>query len=194
MKEHGIKSKNSLYLITSNDYASYQTFAQGSNYTVKDGYVKLTFPDVVKLQLHKSSSNKELTAGNGCYSLSGAEYGIYTDKACTRKIGSITTNASGYGSYSKYVDASASYYAKETKAPKGYELDKTVYTFVNSGKKAADGTKIYSFSCTDEPVDDPVGIVLQKRMQLQAKRQVKVLAVRFSACLIMHKKLIKIMM
>lgn len=163
LKEHGIKSKNSLYLITSNDYASYQTFAQGSNYTVKDGYVKLTFPDVVKLQLHKSSSNKELTAGNGCYSLSGAEYGIYKDKACTKKIGSITTNASGYGSYSKYVDASASYYAKETKAPKGYELDETVYTFVNSGKKAADGTKIYSFSCTDDPVNDPVGIILQKK-------------------------------
>lgn len=163
LKEHGIKSKNSLYLITSNDYASYQTFAQGSNYTVKDGYVKLTFPDVVKLQLHKSSSNKELTAGNGCYSLSGTEYGIYTDKACTKKIGSITTNASGYGSYSKYVDASASYYAKETKAPKGYELDETVYTFVNSGKKAADGTKIYSFSCTDEPVNDPADILLQKK-------------------------------
>lgn len=163
LKKHGIKSKNSLYLITSNDYASYQTFAQGSNYTVKDGYVKLTFPDVVKLQLHKSSSNTELTAGNGCYSLSGAEYGIYTDKGCTKKIGSITTNASGYGSYSKYVDASASYYAKETKAPKGYELDKTVYTFVNSGKKAADGTKIYSFSCTDDPVNDPVGIILQKK-------------------------------
>ena len=163
LKEHGIKSKNSLYLITSNDSASYQTFARGSNYAVKDGYVKLTFPDVVKLQLQKSSSNTELTAGNDCYSLNGAEYGIYTDKACTRKIGSITTNASGYGSYSKYVDASASYYAKETKAPKGYELDETVYTFVNSGKKAADGTKIYSFSCTDEPVNDPVGIILQKK-------------------------------
>ena len=163
LKEYGIKNKNSLYLITSNTYASYQTFAQGSNYAVKDGYVKLTFPSVVKLQLHKSSSNKELTAGNGCYSLSGAEYGIYTDKACTKKIGSITTNASGYGSYSKYVDASASYYAKETKAPKGYELDETVYTFVNSGKKAADGTKIYSFSCTDDPVNDPVGIILQKK-------------------------------
>lgn len=163
LKEHGIKSKNSLYLITSNDYASYQTFARGSNYAVKDGYVKLTFPDVVKLQLQKSSSNPELTAGNDCYSLNGAEYGIYTNKACTKKIGSITTNASGYGSYSKYVDASASYYAKETKAPKGYELDETVYTFVNSGKKAADGTKIYSFSCTDDPVNDPVGIILQKK-------------------------------
>lgn len=142
LKEHGIKSKNSLYLITSNDYASYQTFAQGSNYTVKDGYVKLTFPDVVKLQLHKSSSNKELTAGNGCYSLSGAEYGIYTDKACTKKIGSITTNASGYGSYSKYVDASASYYAKETKAPKGYELDDTVYPVITNEENSTVETAV----------------------------------------------------
>lgn len=171
LKEHGIKSKNSLYLITSNDYASYQTFAQGSNYAVKDGYVKLTFPDVVKLQLQKSSSNTELTAGNGCYSLSGAEYGIYKDKACTKKIGSITTNASGYGSYSKYVDSTASYYAKETKAPKGYELDKTVYTFVSSGKKDSNGYAIFkAVSLSDKktepqdnPVNDPVGIVLQKK-------------------------------
>lgn len=171
LKEHGIKSKNSLYLITSNDFASYQTFAQGSNYAVKDGYVKLTFPDVVKLQLQKSSSNTELTAGNGCYSLSGAEYGIYTDEACTKKIGSITTNASGYGSYSKYVDSTASYYAKETKAPKGYELDKTVYTFVSSGKKDSNGYAIFkAVSLSDKktepqdnPVNDPVGIVLQKK-------------------------------
>lgn len=171
LKEYGIKNKNSLYLITSNDYASYQTFAQGSNYAVKDGYVKLTFPDVVKLQLQKFSSNTELTAGNGCYSLSGAEYGIYTDKACTKKIGSITTNASGYGSYSKYVDSTASYYAKETKAPKGYELDKTVYTFVSSGKKDSNGYAIFkAVSLSDKktepqdnPVNDPVGIVLQKK-------------------------------
>lgn len=171
LKEYGIKTKSSLYLITSNTSADYQTFAQGTNYTVKDGYVKLTFPSVVKLQLQKSSSNTELTAGNGCYSLSGAEYGIYTDKACTKKIGSITTNSSGYGSYSKYVDASASYYAKETKAPKGYELDKTVYTFVSSGKKDSNGyaiLKAVSLSDKktepqDNPVNDPVGIVLQKK-------------------------------
>lgn len=171
LKEYGIKTKSSLYLITSNTSADYQTFAQGTNYTVKDGYVKLTFPSVVKLQMQKTSSNTELTAGNGCYSLSGAEYGIYTDKACTKKIGSITTNASGYGSYSKYVDASASYYAKETKAPKGYELDKTVYTFVSSGKKDSNGYAIFKAvrlsdkktEPQDNPVNDPVGIVLQKK-------------------------------
>lgn len=171
LKEYGIKTKSSLYLITSNTSADYQTFAQGTNYTVKDGYVKLTFPSVVKLQMQKTSSNTELTAGNGCYSLSGAEYGIYTDKACTKKIGSITTNASGYGSYSKYVDASASYYAKETKAPKGYELDKTVYTFVSSGKKDSNGYAIFKAvrlsdkktEPQDNPVNAPVGIVLQKK-------------------------------
>lgn len=173
LKEYGIKSKNSLYLITSNASTSYQTFAQGSNYTVKDGYVKLTFPDVVKLQLQKSSSNTDLTDGNGCYSLNGAEYGIYTDKACTKKIGSITTDENGFGVYGNDKDSkgnlvgtdvlSQTYYAKELTAPKGYELDETVYTFTDSGKKTADGTKIYSFSCTDEPVNDPVGIILQKK-------------------------------
>ena len=126
---------------------------------------------LIKLQLQKSSSNTELTAGNGCYSLSGAVYGIYSDKACTKKIGSITTNASGYGSYSKYVDASASYYAKETKAPKGYELDKTVYTFVSSGKKDSNGYAIFKAvrltdkktEPQDNPIDDPIGILLQKK-------------------------------
>ena len=126
---------------------------------------------LIKLQLQKSSSNTELTAGNGCYSLSGTEYGIYTDKACTRKIGSITTNASGYGSYSKYVDASKNYYGKELKAPKGYELDKTVYTFVSSGKKDSNGYAIFKAvrlsdkktEPQDNPVNDPVGIVLQKK-------------------------------
>ena len=119
----------------------------------------------------KLSSNTELTAGNDCYSLNGAEYGIYTNKACTQKIGSITTNASGYGSYSKYVDSTASYYAKETKAPKGYELDKTVYTFVSSGKKDSNGYAIFKAvrlsdkktEPQDNPVNDPVGIVLQKK-------------------------------
>lgn len=171
LKEYGIKSKNSLYLITSDNYASYQIFAQGSNYAVKDGYVKLTFPDVVKLQLQKSSSNTELTAGNGCYSLSGAVYGIYTDKGCTKKIGEMTTNAKGNASYSKYVDASKKYYGKETKAPKGYELDKTVYTFVSSGKKDSNGYAIFKAvrlsdkktEPQDNPVNDPVGIVLQKK-------------------------------
>lgn len=126
---------------------------------------------LIKLQLQKSSSNTELTAGNDCYSLNGAEYGIYTDKACTKKIGSITTNASGYGSYSKYVDSSASYYGKELKAPKGYELDETVYTFVSSGKKDSNGYAIFkAVSLSDKktepqdnPVNDPVGIVLQKK-------------------------------
>lgn len=126
---------------------------------------------LIKLQLQKSSSNTELTAGNGCYSLSGTVYGIYTDKACTKKIGSITTNASGYGSYSKYVDTSKNYYAKETKAPKGYELDETVYTFVNSGKKDSNGYAIFKAvrlsdkktEPQDNPVNDPVGIVLQKK-------------------------------
>lgn len=150
------------------------TFKDSGKKTV-DGTVIYSFTcketPLIKLQLQKSSSNTELTAGNGCYSLSGAEYGIYTDKACTKKIGEMTTNAKGNASYSKYVDASASYYAKETKAPKGYELDKTVYTFVSSGKKDSNGYAIFKAvrlsdkktEPQDNPIDDPIGILLQKK-------------------------------
>ena len=38
--------------------------------------------------------------------------------------------------------ANKTYYAKETKAPKGYKLDTTVYTFKDSGKKTVDGVSI----------------------------------------------------
>lgn len=125
-----------------------------------------------KLQLRKHSSNTELTDGNSCYSLEGAEYTVYSDSACTQKIGIITTDSSGYGSYSNYVDLSSTYYAKETKAPKGYELDdKTVYVFVSNGKKDSKGYVTYNAvklsdkntEPQDDPVNDPVGIVLQKK-------------------------------
>lgn len=72
----------------------------------------------------------------------------------------------GLDSKGKHVGSDVTnrtYYAKETKAPKGYKLDTTVYTFKDSGKKTVDGTVIYSFTCKDVPTNDPVGVVLQKQ-------------------------------
>ena len=47
------------------------------------------------LDLQKVSANPDLTNGNANYSLQGAQYGVYTDKSCTNKVATITTNASG---------------------------------------------------------------------------------------------------
>ena len=77
-------------------------------------------------KIQKSSSNTTVTNGNDCYSLSGTTYGVYSDKGCTKSVATLTTNANGN---TDTVELRAStYYVKETKAPKGFQLDKNVYT------------------------------------------------------------------
>ena len=55
---------------------------------------------------------------------SKAVYTIYSDKACTKKVGSITIGKSGVGTTTL---EEGTYYVKETQAPKGYNLDPKVY-------------------------------------------------------------------
>lgn len=155
---------------------SLNSVSQTANFTGK-GTITRTFKNdrLIKIQLQKTSANPELTKGNSCYSLSGAEYSIYTDKSCSKSsyFGFIRTDANGFGAYGDGLDskgnhvgsdvANKTYYAKETKAPKGYKLDTTVYTFKDSGKKTVDGVSIYSFTCSDKPANDPIGVVLKKQ-------------------------------
>ena len=77
-------------------------------------------------KIQKSSSNSTVTNGNDCYSLSGATYGVYSDKGCTKSVAILTTNANGNTDTVEL--RAATYYVKETKAPKGFQLDKNVYT------------------------------------------------------------------
>lgn len=122
--------------------------------------------EMIKLQMQKTSANTEITNGNSCYSLEGAKYNIYLDKNCTEYFGYIRATADGFGKYGSGTDGAdvplQVYYAKEVEAPKGYALDNTVYEFKNSGKKTSDGVPIYSFSCKDNPQNDPIQILLQK--------------------------------
>lgn len=155
---------------------SLNSVSQTANFTGK-GTITRTFKNdrLIKIQLQKTSANPELTKGNSCYSLSGAEYSIYTDKSCSKSsyFGFIRTDANGFGAYGDGLDskgnhvgsdvANKTYFAKETKAPKGYKLDTTVYTFKDSGKKTVDGVSIYSFTCSDKPANDPIALLLQKQ-------------------------------
>lgn len=155
---------------------SLNSVSQAANFTGK-GTITRTFKNdrLIKIQLQKTSANPELTKDNSCYSLAGAEYSIYTDKSCSKSsyFSFIRTDANGFGVYGDGLDskgnhvgsdvANKTYYAKETKAPKGYKLDTTVYTFKDSGKKTVDGVSIYSFTCSDKPANDPITVVLQKQ-------------------------------
>ena len=79
--------------------------------------------------IKKVSGNTGITNGNGCYSLAGAVYGIYSDAACTKLLEKITTNASGSATSAKQYEA-GTLYIKEISPSPGYLLDDTVYTVV----------------------------------------------------------------
>jgi uncharacterized surface anchored protein len=117
----------------------------------------------ILLQIHKFSADPSITDGNSCYSLRGAVYGVYTDAACTKKIGEITTNANGYGFLQKRVSPDGKYYAKEIKAPEGYALSDEVLQFKDVGNiSKATGLNIHMAYPYDIPKNDPVRVVVKK--------------------------------
>ena len=110
------------------------------------------------LTLHKDSSNKTLTDANDCYSLAGAEYGVYTDSNCSNKVATLTTNASGNANTVSLNPGR--YYVKETKAPKGYFTDSQVYTAdVSGANRESSPVKL---SVSDNPANDPMSMLLGK--------------------------------
>lgn len=122
-----------------------------------------------KLCIKKTSANPAITDNNPCYSLQGAEYGVYkTEADATADKNKVNTLTIGkYDSSEKYKDWSneieldeGTYYVKETKNPKGYALN-------NSGVKVTIKANENSWIGTngefkDYPQSDPARILLGK--------------------------------
>ena len=111
-------------------------------------------PKKGKVKIRKLSSNASISDNNNCYSLAGAEYGVYSDAGCTNLIGTLVTGDDG-NSLELEVDA-VRCYIKEIKAPKGFLINTQVYEIdveVNQTKNV----DVY-----DTPINDPVGLLIQK--------------------------------
>ena len=108
-----------------------------------------------QLTLKKSSNNTGITSGNNLYSLNGAQYGVYSNKACTSKVGTLTTNSSGQAN--TLTLNKGTYYIKETKAPKGYQLSTTVTT------ATVKSSALTTAKVSDTPINDPAAITIYKR-------------------------------
>lgn len=123
-----------------------------------------------KLCIKKTSANPAITDNNPCYSLQGAEYGVYKTeadaKANKNKVNTLTIgkydNTEKNKDWSNEIELEAgTYYVKETKAPKGYGLNPNVVSVViEAGKNTWIGEESNDF--VDYPQSDPVRILLGK--------------------------------
>ena len=115
-----------------------------------------------KLSIKKTSANTDITDNNPCYSLKGAEYGVYKTeadaKANKNKVKTLTTEENGWSNTVELDEGT--YYLKETKNPKGYALNSSVVKVtIKANETTQYGT---NNELKDSPQSDPVGILLNK--------------------------------
>ena len=103
------------------------------------------------IDLIKKSANEDITNNNGCYSLEGAVYGIYSDGV---QVDTITTDKNGYAKSS--ILPVGNYTVKEITASTGYDLDENTYnvTIVKDQTVRANSN--------ETPGNDPIGIEIVK--------------------------------
>lgn len=99
-----------------------------------------------KLKIVKQSSNTSAK-----YTNLSSEFTVYTDADCTKKFGTIKTGSDGVGTYKNWTDVPyRTYYAKETKAPTGFQLSNEVYQFKPT-TDVKDGSAVYQVTVTNNP-------------------------------------------
>ena len=154
----GSPGQNSFADIAANpgSYNQTLTFATGTVSDEKKAYFRVTTAPG-EISLSKISSNCPMTEDNSNYSLEGAVYGVYTESE--ELAGTIVTDENGCGSLTEGISAGRTYRVRELKAPKGYLLDENVYEVIPGGT----GTGGAFFEACEDPVNDPVAIVLTKR-------------------------------
>ncbi|MBQ9004554.1 MAG: hypothetical protein IJ087_22170, partial [Eggerthellaceae bacterium] len=113
-----------------------------SDQTAKvNGGALASIPLLGGIRLEKRSANPEITGNNSCYSLEGAEYGLFatSDDATTHDSSKATAQfaTTQDGTFeSELAWPAGTYYVAETKAAQGFALDEHVYaTRIEAGKR-----------------------------------------------------------
>ncbi|MTH38521.1 hypothetical protein GL295_09600 [Veillonella dispar] len=134
--------------------------ATGTEWTSSNSQSMCVAPQLIEhgnIDLTKTSGKPDITAGNKCYSLAGAEYTVYSDSGLSKSVGKIVTDANGYGKLENLK--AGTYYVKETLPSVGYMLDPNKYTVVvNPGKT----TGVNGGKVAETPGTDPVGMLVGK--------------------------------
>ena len=138
-------------LAISDGNGSNQTHGSWTQESVDSLRYSVDWLDFGWIDLVKKSANEGITNNNGCYSLEGAVYGIYSDGV---KVDEITTDKNGYAKSS--ILPVGNYTVKEITASTGYDLDENTYsvTVVKDQTVRANSD--------ETPGNDPVAITLTK--------------------------------
>lgn len=138
-------------LAISDGNGSNQTHGSWTQESVDSLRYSVDWLDFGWIDLIKKSANEDITNNNGCYSLEGAVYGIYSDGV---KVDEITTDKNGYAKSS--ILPVGNYTVKEITASTGYDLDENTYsvTVVKDQTVRANSN--------ETPGNDPIGIEIVK--------------------------------
>ncbi len=138
-------------LAISDGNGSNQTHGSWTQESVDSLRYSIDWLDFGWIDLIKKSANEGITNNNGCYSLEGAVYGIYSDGG---KVDEITTDKNGYAKSS--ILPVGNYTVKEITASTGYDLDENTYsvTVVKDQTVRANSN--------ETPGNDPIGIEVVK--------------------------------
>ena len=149
--------------------------------------LQLSDTEIVKLKFKKESSNPDLTTDNDCYSLDGGMFAVFANKKSAYDYladNSVKNNIVRYFITDSNGDCKAiskdgnswdynansdlykiaysdSYYAVEMAAPKGFKKYNRPVQMVINGTNG--GFAVLSATITDEPLNDPIYILLQKK-------------------------------
>ena len=147
-----------LHVDTDNGYVIIGMNTQEINTQSGFGIYKLAIESKGAVKIKKTSANPVISNGNSCYSYDGAQFGVYSDSACTKKVMTLTANAKGETD-AKEIDA-GKYYVKETKAPKGYELNEKTFAVTVDTDNDEDNPAVVTIA--DEPGTDPAYLEVNK--------------------------------
>lgn len=138
-------------LAISDGNGSNQTHGSWTQESVDTLKYSVDWLDFGWIDLVKKSANEDITNNNGCYSLEGAVYGIYSDGV---QVDTITTDKNGYAKSS--ILPVGNYTVKEITASTGYDLDEETHnvTIVKDQTVRANSDEI--------PGNDPIGIEIVK--------------------------------
>lgn len=114
--------------------------------------------------LKKTSSNPNCSNNNPLYDLAGTQYTVYNQdgvtvaKTISGNNAVLTCNSAG--NTNTLEMPIGKYVVKETKAGKGYLLDKSTIAIELTASNTTDNP--YVINTTDKPVDDPISVALTK--------------------------------